>query len=170
MTIARAMRRALLLAARQRDAALADHRVVALREVGDVLVEPRDRRRLLDAPPTLRRRPPPASPAPPAPLPHLPHLPSCRTRIEPERDVVGERVREQERLLRHEADRPAQHGRAGSSRTSTPSTNTVPGGGSCSRASRLISVDLPEPVTPTSATVCPASMRAETWSRTGVPL
>jgi hypothetical protein len=33
--------------------------------------------------------------------------------------------------------------------------NTVPGGGSCSRASSEISVDLPEPVTPTSATVCP---------------
>ena len=34
--------RPLLLAARQRDAALADHRVVALRERRDVLVEPRD--------------------------------------------------------------------------------------------------------------------------------
>ena len=37
--------------------------------------------------------------------------------------------------------------------------NTVPGGGSCSRGSRLISVDLPEPVAPTSATVWPGSMR-----------
>ena len=35
-------RRPLLLAARQRDAALADDRVVAVREVGDVLVEARD--------------------------------------------------------------------------------------------------------------------------------
>ena len=58
---------------------------------------------------------------------------------------------------------------SGISRTSTPSTKTVPGGGSCSRASRLMSVDLPEPVTPTSATVCPASMRADTWSSTGGP-
>ena len=40
--------------------------------------------------------------------------------------------------------------------------NTVPGGGSCSRGSRLISVDLPDPVAPTSATVCPASIRSET--------
>ncbi len=45
-----------------------DHRVVALREVGDVLVEPRDRRRLLDAPPTLRV------------LPLLPPCPSCPSR------------------------------------------------------------------------------------------
>jgi len=39
---------------------------------------------------------------------------------------------------------------------------TVPLGGSRSRASKLMSVDLPDPVTPTSATVCPASIRAET--------
>ncbi len=53
------------------------------------------------------------------------------------------------------------------SRTSTPSTNTVPGGGSKSRGSRLMSVDLPEPVGPTSATVCPASIRTDTCSSTG---
>ena len=46
---------------------------------------------------------------------------------------------------------------SGSSRTSTPSMNTVPGGGSCSRASSDSSVDLPEPVRPTIATVCPAA-------------
>ena len=48
---------------------------------------------------------------------------------------------------------------SGISRTSTPSRKTVPGGGSCRRGSRWISVDLPEPVAPTSATVCPAAMR-----------
>ena len=46
---------------------------------------------------------------------------------------------------------------SGISRTSTPSTKTVPGGGSWSRASRLMSVDFPDPVTPTTATVWPAS-------------
>ena len=89
---------------------------------------------------------------------------TCRPvdRIQPERDVVGERVGEQERLLRHEADRAAQNRRAEDLATSTPSMKTVPGGGSCSRASSEISVDLPEPVTPTSATVCPASIVADT--------
>ena len=55
---------------------------------------------------------------------------------------------------------------SGMSRTSTPSMNTVPGRGSCSRGSRLISVDLPEPVAPTRATVWPGSMTAEMPSRT----
>ena len=54
-------------------------------------------------------------------------------------------------------------------RTSRPSMNTVPGGGSWSRASRLISVDFPDPVGPTSATVWPAGTRAEIWRRTGTP-
>ena len=51
---------------------------------------------------------------------------------------------------------------SGISRTSTPSMKTVPGGGSCSRGSRLMSVDLPEPVGPTIATVCPAATVSET--------
>jgi hypothetical protein len=42
---------------------------------------------------------------------------------------------------------------SGISRTSTPSMNTVPGGGSCSRANSEISVDFPDPVTPTNAAV-----------------
>ena len=50
---------------------------------------------------------------------------------------------------------------SGISRTSTPSMKTVPGGGSCSRGSRLTSVDLPEPVAPTIAAVWPASMRSD---------
>src|SRR5439155_2529642 len=49
-------RRALLLTARERDAALAHHRVVALREIGDVFVEPRDRRRLGYPPQALLTR------------------------------------------------------------------------------------------------------------------
>ena len=53
--------------------------------------------RLLPCPP-LTRCPPPYPPHP--------------RRIEPERDVVGERVGEQERLLRDEADRAAQDARA----------------------------------------------------------
>jgi hypothetical protein len=57
---------------------------------------------------------------------------------------------------------------SGIRRTSTPSRNTVPGGGSCSRASKLISVDFPDPVGPTIATVCPAAIRAETCCRTRV--
>ena len=43
-------RRALLLAAGQRDATLPDQRVEAMGKVGDVLVEPRRRRGVGDAP------------------------------------------------------------------------------------------------------------------------
>ena len=39
---------------------------------------------------------------------------------------------------------------------------TEPRGGSCNRGRRLISVDLPEPVAPTKATVWPASMLSDT--------
>ena len=54
---------------------------------------------------------------------------------------------------------------SGISRTSTPSMKTVPGGGSCSRGSRLISVDFPDPVAPTIAVVVPAGIVSETsWS------
>ena len=56
---------------------------------------------------------------------------------------------------------------SGISRTSTPSMNTVPAGGSCSRGSNEISVDFPDPVAPTNATVCPGSMRSDTSSSTG---
>ena len=55
---------------------------------------------------------------------------------------------------------------SGRSRTSTPSMNTEPGGGSYSRASSEMSVDFPEPVTPTSATVSPAAIVADTWLST----
>ena len=55
---------------------------------------------------------------------------------------------------------------SGRSRTSTPSMNTVPGGGSNSRGSRLMSVDFPDPVGPTSATVSPASIFTDTRSST----
>ena len=45
---------------------------------------------------------------------------------------------------------------SGRFRTSTPSIRTVPGGGSSRRVSSWSSVDLPLPVAPTTATVCPA--------------
>ena len=57
----------------------------------------------------------------------------------------------------------------GMSRTSIPSTNTVPRGGSYSRGSRLMSVDLPEPVGPTTASVSPAATRSDTSRSTGAP-
>ena len=56
---------------------------------------------------------------------------------------------------------------SGISRMSTPPIVTAPGGGSCSRGSIAISVDLPDPVAPMSATVWPASMRRLTSSSTG---
>ena len=43
-----------------------------------------------------------------------------------------------------------------------PATNTVPGGGSTARDSSLASVDLPEPVRPTSAQVVPAATERST--------
>jgi hypothetical protein len=55
----------------------------------------------------------------------------------------------------------------GMSLTSTPSTKIVRGGGSCIRGKSESSTDLPEPVGPTSATVCPASIFTETFLRTG---
>ena len=164
--------RALLLAARQRDAALADQRVVALAE---------NRRRPCRAarPPraaldplepfrSLRRRPASAPPSPRPPhLPHLPHLPTCPAIASSPNATLSASVSENRNGSCGTKPIAPRSTASGISRTSTPSMNTVPGGGSCSRASRLISVDLPEPVGPTSATVCPASMRAETWSRTG---
>ncbi len=99
--------RALLLAARQRDAALADHRVVARWESRrrPCRAGPRPPRPRCAAATLVSCSPPPAClscpscpPAPPAPL----------SGVEAERDVVGNRVREQERLLRHEADGAAQ--------------------------------------------------------------
>ena len=146
----------LLLAARQRNPALADHRVVALREIGDVLVEPRDGgggddpcRRAIDGRSAeafaLR----------------------SAARLKPSRVLTRRRRSRPARTRRcrpacpRTGTAPAARSRSrraaspsGISRTSTPSMNTVPGGGSCSRASSEISVDLPEPVTPTSATVC----------------
>ena len=58
---------------------------------------------------------------------------------------------------------------SGRSRTSMPSMNTVPGGGSYSRGSRLTSVDLPLPVGPTIASVVPAGTVSEMSCSTGGP-
>ena len=179
--------RPLLLAARQRDAALADHRVVSLGEVGDILVEPSHGRRVFDAPPPLLFRLI-ASPVLPARCPLLPFLPpACPSRPScppcPSRHsaapgtlraskpnaTLAAKVSEKRNGSCGTNPMAPRRTASGSSLTSTPSRNTVPGGGSCRRASRLINVDLPEPVGPTSATVCPASILAETWLRTGVP-
>ena len=122
-------RGALLLAARQRDAPLADHRVVAVRKVGDVLVEPRDGGGGEDAPhPLVARLARPTRTARDLPAADI----DPPDAIQPERHVVRQRVGEQERLLRHEADGAAEDGER-RSRTSTPSTKTVPGGGSYRR-------------------------------------
>ena len=51
---------------------------------------------------------------------------------------------------------------SGMSRTSRPSMNTVPLGGFCSRGSRFTSVDFPDPVAPTIATVSPAFTENDT--------
>ena len=99
----------LLLAARQRNAALADHRVVPIGEVGDILVEPSHGRRLLDAPLTLSSRL--SCLSRPSCLtrlscPSWPSRPSCPSRppngVEAERDVGGQCVPKQEWLLRDE--------------------------------------------------------------------
>ena len=136
-------RRALLLAARERDAALADHRVVALREV---------RRRPCPAATRARRARPARACAlcPPAPnamlsaMVALKRNGSCGTKpMAPRRTASG------------------------MSRTSMPSTNTVPGGGSCSRGSRFSSVDLPDPVAPTIAVVVPAGSVARDVAQDG---
>ena len=117
--------------------ALADHRVVALREIDNVLVEPRDCGRRLDMAYSASRivpaRPAPASPCPaPCPLPHRAPNANCRQACRRTGTAPAGRTRW----------RPQR--RSGMSRTSTPSMKTVPGGGWCSRASRLISVDLPD--------------------------
>ena len=93
-------RGALLLPARQRDAALADHgRRSPSGKSATSLSSARHRGGLRCA----RRLPLGSvllgSPAAPA---------IASTRIEAERDVVGQRVGEEERLLRHEADRAAE--------------------------------------------------------------
>ena len=99
-------RHALLLAARQRDAALADHRVVAVREVREVVAEPRRRSAAWATRSRVSARAP--------------------FRAQPERDVAADRLGEEERLLRHHADarreaRPAAgRGRRCRRRTACP--------------------------------------------------
>ena len=55
------------------------------------------------------------------------------------------------------------------SRTSTPPRNTVSRGGSIARETRAASVDLPEPVRPTRATVWPAGTRRSMPCKANVP-
>ena len=142
--------RALFLSAGERDAALPYRRLVALREIGDILVETRDCRGGDDRAPSARRRPsrcerpPPARPAYPAPpaLPARPAPPMRPARTRRCHASVSENRKgscgTKPIALRSVAN--------GMSRTSMPSMNTVPGGGSCKRASSEMSVDFPEPV------------------------
>ena len=79
-----------------------------------------------------------------------------------EGDVLRDRRREQERLLRRVADERAQRAAAGRVVTSTPPTKIVPGGTSVRRGIASTSVVLPEPVGPTIASVSPAASENET--------
>ena len=137
-------RRPLLLAAGQRDAALADDRVVALREVGDVLVEPRDGRG-----PRARARPSGRA------------RPGRRRRTRCSRQASRRTGTAPAARSRSPRAGPPAGSRARRRRRRTPCR----GGGSCRRGSRLISVDLPEPVAPTIATVWPGAIVAETPSQ-----
>ena len=58
----------------------------------------------------------------------------------------------------------------GRSRMSCSSMKTVPRGGSNNLGNSEIKVDLPDPVGPTSAKVCPGSTVADTPCSTGCPL
>ena len=137
-------RRALLLATRKRDAALADERVVAVGKVGDILVEPGRRGGIRDAPrahviaagadaslgfcPRLGV----AAGAPPA-CPALPALPAPSRASSPNATlsaIVSEK-RNGSCATKPMAPRSTD---SGMSRTSTPSMNTVPRGGSYSPA------------------------------------
>ena len=104
------------------------------------------------------------SPIPPIP-PILPVPP--RLRVQPERDVVRERVGKQERLLRDETDRAPERGQRDLAHVD-PVDEHRPRRRIVQPREQRVSVDFPEPVTPTSATVCPASIVAETCLSTGV--
>ena len=122
-------RHPLALAAAEREPALADQRVEPLGQLVEQLAEPGAH----------------------GGLPHL-VLGRVRPRVG---DVLAERRREQERVVRHHRHLAAQRRRARASRTSTPSTSTEPCSTSYSRGISITSVVLPEPVGPTSATVRP---------------
>ena len=91
---------ALALAARKAAAALADHGVVALRQLEDEVMRAGELRRL--------------------------DHPLHRHAGIGERDVVADRAVEQHVLLQHHADLAAQPGRCRPSARSTPSTSTRP--------------------------------------------
>ena len=76
-------------------------------------------------------------------------------------DVVGERVGEQERLLRHEADDAAQIAQRDVADIA-PVDEHRSSRRVLQRGSRFTSVDLPDPVAPTIATVSPAFTVNET--------
>ena len=121
-------RRALLLAAGERDAALAHDRVEALREPRDVGREPRGVNGALD----LRAR-------------------GVRPR---ERDVAAS-VSEKRNVSCGTTTTFRRRTGSGISVRSRPPMKTVPTGGSSTRRRRFRSVDLPAPVRPTMATVVP---------------
>ena len=119
-------RRALLLPARQRDAALADHRVVALGELRHVLVEP------ARCPAARPRRGPSAQ----RPADAVPKAMLSASVSEKRNGSCGTKP------MAAAARRAT--GRARPRRRGTP----CPAAGRSSRGSRLMSVDLPDPVAP----------------------
>ena len=93
--------------------------------------------------------------------------PPRRRRPRPERDVRRARCRRRRRCPAARAPRARPARRGAASRRSTPSSRTCPSAGSTSRTSRPASVDLPEPVGPTTATVLPAATSSVTSCSTG---
>ena len=137
-------RDALALAAGELDAALADHRVVALLELRDELVAVRDAADALD----LRAR-----------------------RVRPrEGDVLGDRAVEEEVVLQHDAEVRAVVAQADRRRGRGRRRRTRPESGRLKAITRLISVLLPEPEEPTSAVVEPAGgVERDAACSTGTP-
>ena len=139
--IARAMRDALALPARELHAALADDRVVALLEPADELVAVREPAR----PPRSRRASRPAA-----------RTRCCRRRCRRTGSCPAGRCR---------AARGSRA--AGASPRSRPSMRMTPDSGRLNAITRLMSVLLPDPLDPTSAVVVPAGAWNETSFSTG---
>ena len=85
-----------------------------------------------------------------------------------QRDVAAHGVVEQERLLRHDG-RDGRDPAARHLAQVDPVEQDAPLAGSTRRTSRVVSVDLPEPVGPTSATVWPGSTVRVTSCSTSAP-
>ena len=136
----------LALPTRQRDAALADQRVVAVGQGGHVARQPGRLRRALDARAAA----------------------STVAAGAAERDVLGDRRREQERLLRRVADHPAQRPQR-QRRDVMAADEQRPGRDLGQARDGVDQRGLPRPGRPTMASVCPAGSENETPSRIARP-